>query len=84
MTEGLQIQSELIMLHAFDLLQYSKSLLLQNFCDLKFLDILNFTLNLRSKEEKFTQIYLVIFKTLVIHKSKENLSCCDSFHTVLP
>jgi hypothetical protein len=37
----------------------------------KFHDDSNFTLNLRPKEDKFIQIYLVISKTLIIRNSKE-------------
>jgi hypothetical protein len=39
--------------------------------NLKFLSILNFSLNLHPKEEKLLQIYLIISKTLKIRNSKE-------------
>jgi hypothetical protein len=40
-------------------------------CNLKFCDISNFSLHLQPKEGKFTQIYLVISKNLIICNSKD-------------
>jgi hypothetical protein len=41
-------------------------------------------MNLCPKEEKFMHIYLVILKNLKISNLKEDLSCSDNFHAVLP
>jgi hypothetical protein len=49
---------------------YSKPCLIRIY-NSKFRHDSNFSLNLGPKEEKFTQIYLVISKTLIIRNSNE-------------